>query len=180
MPLTFKSICFLLAYYCCCHYRTSAYSFHGNYSFLKVENVDYGNFLLHELNSCRGNYLREETIRGNRIFNLKLQNVFDPIVLRNHTSNQKTRTQSIHDAPQKNQHKNKTIFPTIHTKKLVTKGESVILPLFWLTLRQSKNGDTIGWKKNWTNIPFILCFDEKLTLKKYFLVRNTIYVFSYE
>ena len=65
------------------------------------------------------------------IFNIKIQTLFDPIVLRNHTSNQKTRTQSIHDAPQKNQHKNKTIFPTIHTKKLVTKGESVILPLFF-------------------------------------------------
>ena len=56
-------------------YRISVNSFRRNYSFLKVENVDifiwfphYGNFLLHKLNSCRGNYWRGETIRGNTVF----------------------------------------------------------------------------------------------------------------
>ena len=44
-------------------YRTSTYSFQGNNSFLKVENVDlfiqflhFGNFMLHKLNSCRRHY----------------------------------------------------------------------------------------------------------------------------
>ena len=70
----------------------------------------------------------------------------------------------------------KQFFPR-YTKKSWSPKEKVwFCPFFWLTVRQSKNSDTIGWKKNWTNIPFILCFDEKLTLKKYFLVRNTIYV----
>ena len=42
--------------------------------FLKVGNVEivilflhYGNFLLHKLNSCCGNYSREETIHGNTV-----------------------------------------------------------------------------------------------------------------
>ena len=60
-------------------YRISANSFRGNYSFLKVENVEifiqfphYGNSLLHKLNSyCgkywRGIYSREETICGNTV-----------------------------------------------------------------------------------------------------------------
>ena len=46
-------------------YRISTNSFRKNYPFLKVENVEifiqfspYGNFLLHKLNSCRGNYSR--------------------------------------------------------------------------------------------------------------------------
>ena len=56
-------------------YRISTYSFRGNYSFLKVENVEifiqfphYGNFLLHKLNSCCGNYSRGETIQGRKLF----------------------------------------------------------------------------------------------------------------
>ena len=56
-------------------YRISANSFRRNYSFLKVENVEifiwfphYGNFLLHKLNSCRGNYWRGETIHGNTVY----------------------------------------------------------------------------------------------------------------
>ena len=43
-------------------YRISANSFRGNYSFLEVYvkcgnfHLHYGKFLLHKLNSCRGNY----------------------------------------------------------------------------------------------------------------------------
>ena len=55
-------------------YRIFAKSFCGNYSFLKVRNVEifiyfphYGKFLLHKLKSCRGNYSREETIRENTV-----------------------------------------------------------------------------------------------------------------
>ena len=55
-------------------YRISTNSFRGNYFFLKVENAEIfiqfhhiSNFLFHKLNSCRGNYSREETIQGNTV-----------------------------------------------------------------------------------------------------------------
>ena len=57
------------------YYHISAYSFRGNYSFLKVENVEISYsfrimafFLLHKLNSYRGNYWRGETIQGRKLF----------------------------------------------------------------------------------------------------------------
>ena len=56
-------------------YHISVNRFHGNYSFLKVENVEifiqfphYGNFLLYKLNSCRGNYSRGELFEGRKLF----------------------------------------------------------------------------------------------------------------
>ena len=45
----------------------SANSFCGNYSFLKVRNVQcshYGNFLRHWLNRCCGNYQRRKLFKG--------------------------------------------------------------------------------------------------------------------
>ena len=55
-------------------YRISVNSFRGNYSFLKMESVEIfivsalWHFLLHKLNSCRGNYWKGETIKGRKLF----------------------------------------------------------------------------------------------------------------
>ena len=46
-------------------YRISAYSFHGNYSFFwKWKMWKFSYFLLHKLNSCRGNYWWGKLFKG--------------------------------------------------------------------------------------------------------------------
>ena len=51
------------------NYRISANSFHGNYSFLNLAlfTVTFDLYFIN-LNSCRGNYSREETIQGRKLF----------------------------------------------------------------------------------------------------------------
>ena len=54
-----------------CDYRISSYSFRRNYSFLNFEIVANSNssvFLLNKLNFCCGNYSREETIQGRKLY----------------------------------------------------------------------------------------------------------------
>ena len=50
-------------------YRISANSFRGNYSFLNLAlfTVTFDLYFIN-LNSCRGNYSREETIQGRKLF----------------------------------------------------------------------------------------------------------------
>ena len=50
-------------------YRIFSYSFRGNYSFLDLAlfTVTFDLYFIN-LNSCRGNYSREETIQGRKLF----------------------------------------------------------------------------------------------------------------
>lgn len=54
----------------------------STYSFLKVEDVEIFivGVLLHKLNCCRGNYSREETIRGNTLDKSSQYGFYDPIL----------------------------------------------------------------------------------------------------
>ena len=51
------------------NYRISANSFRGNYSFLNLAlcTVTFDLYFIN-LNCCRGNYSREETIQGRKLF----------------------------------------------------------------------------------------------------------------